>query len=80
MSQLKSNWTFRKKHTNIFWLFHFCTVNLFLAGIAIADTLIMLEYIPFTIHMNRLDDDQINYEEKVRLKNYFELIYISNLY
>ena len=80
MSQLKSNWTFGKKHTNIYCLFHFCTVNLFLAGIAIADTLIMLEYIPFTIHMNRLDDDQINYAEKVRfIYNYFEFIYISNL-
>ena len=56
------------KLAHISCLFHFCQlVNLFLAGIAIADTLIMLEYIPFTIHMNRLDDDQINYEDKVRL-------------
>ena len=32
----------------------------------------MLEYIPFTMHMNRLDNDQINYEEKAILE--FKLI------
>ena len=45
--------------------FHLLPVNFFLTGIAIADTLIMLEYIPFTVHMNRLDDDGVDYEEKV---------------
>ena len=45
--------------------FYLLPVNFFLTGIAIADTLIMLEYIPFTVHMNRLDDDRVDYEEKV---------------
>jgi hypothetical protein len=40
-------------------------VNMILTGIAVADCLVMLEYIPFTIHMNRMDDKNIGNEEKV---------------
>ena len=57
-------WTIDYKHISTLPL-HLLPVNFFLTGIAIADTLIMLEYIPFTVHMNRLDDDRVDYEEKV---------------
>ena len=57
-------WTRDYKNINTL-PFHLLPVNFFLTGIAIADTLIMLEYIPFTVHMNRLDDDRVDYEEKV---------------
>ena len=45
--------------------FHLLPVNFFLTGIAIADTLIMLEYIPFTVHMNIYDVEGRDKEEKV---------------
>ena len=41
-------------------------VNMILTGIAVADCLVMIEYIPFTIHMRRLDDSTIPKEETVR--------------
>ena len=41
-------------------------VNMILTGIAVADCLVMIEYIPFTIHMRRLDDSSIPKEETVR--------------
>ena len=40
-------------------------VNMILTGIAVADCLNNLEYIPFTIHMNFLDTDTRLPEEKV---------------
>ena len=41
-------------------------VNMILTGIAVADCLVMIEYIPFMIHMRRLDDDDIPKAETVR--------------
>ena len=40
-------------------------VNMILTGIAVADCLIMIEYIPFIIHMWRLHDTDIPKEETV---------------
>ena len=39
-------------------------VNMILTGIAVADCLIMIEYIPFIIHMWRLHDTEIPKEER----------------
>ena len=40
-------------------------VNMILTGIAVADFLVMLEYIPFTIYMNLLDTENRSPEEEV---------------
>ena len=40
-------------------------INLILTGIAVADCLVMLEYIPFSIHMYLLDDKNRDVDEKV---------------
>ena len=40
-------------------------VNMILTGIAVADFLVMLEYIPFTIYMNLLDTEKRSPEEEV---------------
>ena len=40
-------------------------INLILTGIALADCLVMMEYIPFTIHMYLLDGQMREKEEKV---------------
>ena len=42
-------------------------INLLLTGIAIADMLVMLDYIPFAIHMYLLQGSARTMEEKVRL-------------
>ena len=44
-------------------------VNMILTGIAVADCLVMLEYIPFTIHMNLLDTKEREVQDEVRQKN-----------
>ena len=44
-------------------------VNMILTGIAVADFLVMLEYIPFTIYMNLLDTENRSPEEEVTKKN-----------
>ena len=41
-------------------------VNMILTGIAVADCLVMIEYIPFIIHMRRLNDLEIPKTETVR--------------
>ena len=41
-------------------------INLILTGIAFADIVLMVEYIPFTVHMYLIDDDERTLEEKVR--------------
>ena len=41
-------------------------VNMILTGIAVADCLVMLEYIPFTIHMNLLDTKEREVQDEVR--------------
>ena len=41
-------------------------VNMILTGIAVADCLVMIEYIPFIMHMRRLTDKEIPKEETVR--------------
>ena len=41
-------------------------VNMILTGIAVADCLVMIEYIPFRIHMMRLNDLDIPKAETVR--------------
>ena len=43
-------------------------VNMILTGIAVADCLVMLEYIPFTIHMNLLDTKERKVQDEVRHK------------
>ena len=40
-------------------------INLILTGIAVADCLVMVEYIPFTFHMYLLDNWDRDQEEKV---------------
>ena len=40
-------------------------INLLLTGIAVADMLVMLEYIPFATHMYVMEDRYDTYEEKV---------------
>jgi len=42
-------------------------VNMILTGIAVADFLVMLEYIPFTIYMNLLDTEKRSPEEEYSL-------------
>ncbi|XP_023346816.1 sex peptide receptor isoform X2 [Eurytemora carolleeae] len=39
-------------------------INLLLTGIAVADVMVMLEYIPFVVHMNLLDEDSRPVEDK----------------
>ena len=41
-------------------------VNMILTGIAVADCLVMIEYIPFIIHMWRLKSEAIDKTETVR--------------
>ena len=53
-------------------------VNMILTGIAVADCLVMFEYIPFTIHMNRLDDNKITFEAKVTSEDRYRLPIILN--
>ena len=43
-------------------------INVILTGIAVADCLVMLEYIPFTVHMYLLDYQYREREEKVGFK------------
>ena len=40
-------------------------INLILTGIAVADCLVMIEYIPFTIHMYLLDNQKRDREDRV---------------
>ena len=40
-------------------------INMILTGIAVADCLVMVEYIPFTIHMYLLKDWDSDQEEEV---------------
>ena len=40
-------------------------INLILTGIAVADCLVMVEYIPFTIHMYLMDGQKRDREERV---------------
>ena len=49
-------------------------VNMILTGIAVADCLVMIEYIPFIIHMRRLNDSEIPKAETVRKR----LLYFDN--
>ena len=39
-------------------------INLLLTGIAVADMLVMMDYVPFAVHMYLLEDR--NLEEEVR--------------
>ena len=50
-----------------------------LTGIAVADFLVMLEYIPFTIYMNLLDTENRSPEEEVTKKKRLDLHLISVL-
>ena len=40
-------------------------INMILTGIAVADCLVMVEYIPFTIHMYLMDKIERGQEERV---------------
>ena len=42
-------------------------INLILTGIAVADMLMMVEYIPFTVHMYMMDNKNREREERVNL-------------
>ena len=44
-------------------------INLILTGIAVADMMVMVEYIPFAIHMYLLDESYRSLEEQVILKS-----------
>ena len=44
-------------------------INLILTGIAIADMMVMVEYIPFAIHMYLLDESYRSLEDQVILKS-----------
>ena len=50
-------------------------VNMILTGIAVADCLVMTEYIPFTIHMWRLADESIPSEETVGIEHHTIVIF-----
>jgi len=53
-------------------------VNMILTGIAVADCLVMIEYIPFIMHMRRLTDKEIPKEETMSLGwGIFMLFHIS---
>ena len=45
-------------------------INLLLTGIAVADMMVMVEYIPFAIHMYLMQGSSRTLEEKVSLKDY----------
>ena len=45
-------------------------INLILTGIAVADMMVMVEYIPFAIHMYLLDESYRSLEEQVILKSW----------
>ena len=53
-------------------------INLILTGIAVADCLVMLEYIPFTVHMYLLDDQMREQEEKFSLSWGIFLLFHTN--
>ena len=53
-------------------------INLILTGIAVADCLVMLEYIPFTLHMYLVDDADRDQEEKYSLAWGFFLLFHNN--
>ena len=42
-------------------------INLLLTSIAVADMLIMAEYIPFSVHMYIMKDRYETFEQKVRI-------------
>ena len=42
-------------------------INLLLTSIAVADMLIMAEYIPFSVHMYIMEDRYETWEQKVRI-------------
>jgi ABC-type Fe3+-siderophore transport system permease subunit len=44
-------------------------INLLLTGIAVADMMVMMEYIPFAIHMYLFQGTPRTMEEKVSLKS-----------
>ena len=53
-------------------------INMILTGIAVADCLVMVEYIPFSIHMYLLKDIEREQEEEFSLAwGYFLLFHIN---
>ena len=52
-------------------------VNMILTGIAVADFLVMLEYIPFTIYMNLLDTENRSPEEEVSKNHSWLLLLLA---
>ena len=46
-------------------------INLLLTSIAVADMLIMAEYIPFSVHMYIMKDRYETFEQKVRMYSTF---------
>ena len=53
-------------------------INLILTGIAVADCLVLIEYIPFTIHMYILDDQARRQDEKFSLAWGIFLLFHTN--
>ena len=51
-------------------------INMILSGIAVADCLVMVEYIPFTVHMYLLNNSERDQEEKVICSNFRARKYI----
>ena len=44
--------------------------NRLLAGLAVADCLLSMEYIPFSLHMNIWDPESRDQQERVRIKRF----------
>ena len=53
-------------------------INLILSGIAVADCLVLVEYIPFTIHMYIMDDQTREQDEKFSLAWDIFLLFHTN--
>ena len=53
-------------------------INMILTGIAIADYLLLVEYIPFNFHMYLLDDQQRHLEDKFSYSWGLFLLFHSN--
>ena len=53
-------------------------INLILSGIAVADCLVLVEYIPFTIHMYIMDDQTREQDEKFSLAWGIFLLFHTN--
>ena len=54
-------------------------INLILTAIAVADILLMVEYIPFTVHMYLLDNETRSREDKVQIEPWNVLFILQTI-